>query len=69
MTSTADNSVSGTVRLAQYPNKAPVVKVDLTNLEASTDYKFRINLYGAIGDNCANVGPEFNPMREVNRYN
>jgi len=46
-----------------------MAKIDLSDMTPSTDYKLRINLYGAIGDDCANIGPEFNPLREVNRYN
>ena len=37
-------------------------------MDADTDYKLQVGLYGAMGENCENVGTEFNPLREINYY-
>ena len=59
---------TGSVRFVQFPGKAVKAKVQLSELDANTEYKLRINLYGAMGENCENVGTEFNPLREINRW-
>ena len=59
---------AGSVRFVPFPGKAVKAKLQLNGLDANTEYKLRINLYGAMGENCENVGTEFNPLREINRW-
>ena len=61
-------SDAGSIRLIQFNGYPVKVKTELENMDADTEYKLRINLYGAMGDRCENVGPEFNPLREINGY-
>ena len=42
-----------------------MVKADLSGLELDTNYKLYIREFGNIGDECANGGNEFNPLKEV----
>ena len=57
---------AGSIRLVQFPGNPLKAKTELENLDAETEYKIRINLYGAMGEQCELTGPEYNPLREIN---
>ena len=59
---------AGNIKFVQFPGKPIKTKLQLSGLDANTEYKLRINLYGAMSENCENVGTEFNPLREINRW-
>ena len=37
----------------------------MTAADVDTEYIIRVNQYGALGTDCANVGDEFNPLIEI----
>ena len=68
MMSTTGNTDTGIVRLVQFAKYPAKAKITLSGLDIDTIYNLRIGLFGAMGEDCANVGPEFNPLREINRW-
>ena len=45
-----------------------MIMVTFTGLEVESDYRLTLCTYGALGEDCADVGPEFNPLKELD-YN
>ena len=56
---------SGNVMIAQLTKQAPTVKAELIGLENNTAYKLFIREFGNLGNECADGGDEFNPLKEV----
>ena len=56
---------SGTVQLAQLSGQASMVNAHLTGLVANTGYLLRVREWGNLGNECADGGDEFNPLREM----
>ena len=42
-----------------------MIMVTFTGLEVESDYRLTLCTYGALGEDCADVGPEFNPLKEL----
>ena len=59
---------SGTVDFAQFPHKAAMLNYKFSFLAPEANYTLTLCTYGALGENCADAGPEFNPLRELD-YN
>merc|ERR1711862_246393 len=51
--------------IARLTNQAPTVKAELIGLENNTAYKLFIREFGNLGNECADGGDEFNPLKEV----
>lgn len=62
-----DQDESGDIEIAQMPYQAPSIRYDLSNLDAEAEYSLKINTLGRLGDDCADVGSEFNPLKEVKK--
>ena len=56
---------SGTVDFAQFPHKAAMINVNFKLLAIEANYTLTLCTYGALGENCADAGPEFNPLKEL----
>ena len=67
---TSGNVVSGELQFAQFPGKPILYRGGLT-ASASAVVSVTINELGVIGDGatCDNVGDEFNPLAEIDKYN
>ena len=45
-----------------------MTKATFTGLLPDSVYKLTLCTYGSLGEDCADVGPEFNPLKELD-YN
>jgi hypothetical protein len=59
---------AGTVRFVQFPQNPIQAKIDLTGLDTETEYRIVINELGVKGDQCSEVGHEYNPLKEIDAY-
>ena len=50
------------------PHKAAMIEATFSALMPDSNYRLTLCTYGALGENCADVGPEFNPLKELD-YN
>jgi len=56
---------SGNVQLAQLSGQASMVNASLSGLTADTGYLLRVREWGNMGNECADGGDEFNPLKEM----
>ena len=56
---------SGNVQFAQLSGQASMVNASLSGLTADTGYLLRVREWGNMGNECADGGDEFNPLREI----
>ena len=56
---------SGNVQLAQLSGQAAMVNANLEGLEMDTGYLLRVREWGNLGNECADAGEEFNPLKEM----
>jgi len=72
-TAAAGPTIDSTIQIAQLPGKPAIVQQKLNDitsaaLSATQTFKIRINTLGKLGVDCADVGEEFNPMTEKDKY-
>lgn len=58
----------GTFDLAQLPGQGIKVRADIRGLMSGNTYMICINMYGNTSGNCANIGKEYNNLREYDYY-
>ena len=56
---------SGNVQFAQLSGQASMVNASLSGLTADTGYLLRVREWGNLGNECADGGDEFNPLKEM----
>ena len=69
-TFTSTSDVAGMVRLVQFPGKAIIASVELEGVNVDEQYEMKIRQFGFLGAGesfCMASGPEFNPLKEVDR--
>ncbi len=69
-TFSSTKDVAGMVRLVQFPGKAVIASVELEGVNLDEQYEMKIRQFGFLGAGesfCMASGPEFNPLREVDR--
>ena len=68
LSATSENVEAGTILLAQNAFQPMYLKYDLTGLDTEAQYNIRINVAGTLGEDCANVVAEYNPLEEVDSW-
>ena len=56
---------TNTIQFAQIPGKPTMVRTNFSSLTADATYGFKFNEYGRAFNSCANVGPAWNPLSEL----
>ena len=56
---------TNTIQFAQIPGKPTMVRTNFSSLTADATYGFKFNEYGRAFNTCANVGPAWNPLSEL----
>ena len=67
-TASDENTEAGTARFVQFQGYPVQAKISLSGLDTETEYKIVINELGVLGDMCAEVGLEYNPLKEIDAY-
>ena len=55
---------AGSINLTQLSGKSMALSGDLTGLVADTEYEVKVNQFGSLGTDCADIGALYNPLSE-----